>query len=68
MSNLSDIADVLQLTSRILELHDGNQFKIRGLAAAAFKLSKLHIAEEDFTEEGIVKFGGVGKSIAKTVL
>ena len=67
-TNLSEIADVLQMTSRLMELHDGNQFKIKGLAAAAFKLSKLHIAEEDFTEEGIVKHGGVGKSIAKTVL
>ena len=67
-TNLSEIADVLQMTSRLMELHDGNQFKIKGLAAAAFKLSKLHIAAEDFTEEGIAKQGGVGKSVAKTVL
>jgi len=67
-TDLSEIADVLQMTSRILKLHDGNQFKIKGLAASAFKLSKLHIAKEDFTEEGIVKQGGVGKAVAKTVL
>jgi DNA polymerase (family X) len=67
-TDLSEIADVLQMTARLLELHDGNQFKIRGLAGAAFKLSKLHIAKEDFTEEGIITHGGVGKAIAKTVL
>ncbi|MGZ3866191.1 MAG: PHP domain-containing protein [Bacteroidia bacterium] len=68
MHSLSDIADVLQTTSKLLELHDGNQFKIRGLAGAAFKLSKLHIPEGEFTEEGIIKHGGVGKAMAKTVM
>ena len=68
MNSLTEIADVLQLTSKLLELHDGNPFKIKSLVNAAFKLSKLHIAETDFTEEKISQLGGVGKSIAKTVI
>src|SRR5437868_12326147 len=66
-ANLSEIADVLQLTSRLLELHDGNEFKIKSLAGAAFRLSKLHLPETDFVEEKIMQLG-VGKSMAKTVL
>lgn len=66
-TNLSDIADVMQLTSRLLELHDGNEFKIKSLAGAAFRLSKMHLPETDFIEEKIMQLG-VGKSIAKTVL
>jgi DNA polymerase (family 10) len=67
-TNLSEIADVLQLTGKLMELHEGNPFKIRSLTNSAFKLSKLHIPEQDFTEEKIVLIAGVGKSIAKTVV
>lgn len=66
MNNLSDIADVLMLTSKVLELHDGNPFKIRSLANAAFRLSKEHVNE--ITEESLAGINGVGKSIAKTVV
>ncbi len=68
MNDLSTIADVLQLTSKVLELHDGNPFKIKSLANAAFNLSKLHLADVDFTEEKISQLGRVGKAIAKTVI
>jgi len=49
-----------------MELHDGNQFKIRALANGAFRLSKAHL--DEITEENLATVEGVGKSIAKTVV
>jgi len=66
MTSLSDIADVLQLTGKLMELHDGNPFKIRSLANAAFRLSKAHVSP--ITEENLAEIDGIGKSIAKTVV
>jgi len=64
MNSLSDIADVLQLTSKVMELHDGNSFKIKALANGAFRLSKAHL--DEITEEKLLTIEGIGKSIAKT--
>ncbi len=66
MHSLSEIADVLQLTSKLLELHDGNTFKIRALANGAFRLSKEHL--DEITEEKLATIEGIGKSLAKTVV
>jgi len=66
MDNLSDIADVLQLTGKLMELHDGNPFKIRSFQNAAFQLSKAHV--DVISEQSLADVNGVGKSIAKTVL
>jgi DNA polymerase (family 10) len=66
MNNLSDIADVLQLTGKLMELHDGNEFKIRSLTNAAFRLSKAHV--DVITEQSLAEIDGIGKSISKTVL
>ncbi len=68
MLDCYDIAEKLQLTSKLMELHDGNEFKIKSLAGAAFRLSKMHIAPEDFTEEKIAQQEGIGKSISKTIV
>jgi len=68
MLDCYDIAEKLQLTSKLMELHDGNQFKIKALANGAFRLSKMHIAPEDFTEEKIAQQEGIGKSISKTIV
>jgi DNA polymerase (family X) len=68
MLDCYDIAEKLQLTSKLMELHDGNQFKIKALANGAFRLSKMHIAPEDFTEEKVAQQEGIGKSISKTIV
>jgi len=49
-----------------MELHDGNPFKIRSLANAAFRLSKAHVPA--ITEAHLAEIDGIGKSIAKTVI
>ncbi len=68
MLDCYDIAKQLELTSKLMELHDGNAFKIKALANGAFRLSKMHIAPEDFTEEKITQQEGIGKSISKTIV
>ncbi len=68
MLDCYDIAEKLRLTSKLMELHDGNEFKIKSLAGAAFRLSKMHLAPEDFTEEKVAQQEGIGKSIAKTIV
>lgn len=57
---------MLQLTGKLMELHDGNEFKIRSLTNAAFRLSKAHV--DVITEETLADIDGIGKSIAKTVM
>ena len=68
MLDCYDIAKQLELTSKLMELHDGNSFKIKALTNGAFRLSKMHIAPEDFTEEKIAQQEGIGKSISKTIV
>jgi DNA polymerase (family 10) len=68
MMDCYDIAEKLQLTGKLMELHDENAFKIKALTNAAFRLSKMHITPEDFTEEKVSQLEGIGKSISKTIV
>jgi DNA polymerase (family X) len=58
------IARKLRLLSQLMELHDGNSFKIKSVANAAFKVDKLpqHIAGKSLAE--LEKIDGIGKSLA----
>lgn len=66
MDDLGEIADVLQLTSKLMELHDGNPFKIRSLANAAFRLSKAHV--DEINPANLAQVDGIGPAIIKTVM
>ena len=68
MMDCYDIAEKLQLTGKLMDLHDENAFKIKALANAAFRLSKMHIEPEDFTEEKVAQLDGIGKSLSKTIV
>ncbi|MBC8151578.1 MAG: DNA polymerase/3'-5' exonuclease PolX, partial [Bacteroidetes bacterium] len=60
----SDIVEMLELTVRLMELHEGDAFKIRAFQTAAFNLDK---ATGDFTQlpvADLIKLPGVGKSVA----
>jgi DNA polymerase (family 10) len=65
----SEIIDTLELTARLLELHEADAFKIRAYSAAAFNLDKLtneQIAGLSFGE--LTKIPGVGKGVAGKIL
>ncbi len=68
MSN-AEIVETLELTARLLELHEADAFKIRAYGAAAFNLDKLtnqQIAGLSFGD--LIKIQGVGKGVAGKII
>lgn len=63
MSN-DEICDVLELSGKLLELHNENAFKVKAYAGASYRLSKLRYDFEGKTLKEIEAVEGVGKSIA----
>ena len=64
----TEIIDILELTAKLMELHDVDAFKTRSFQAAAFNLDKI---SEDLTKMSfpeLLKLPGVGKSVAGKVL
>ncbi|OIN57590.1 helix-hairpin-helix domain-containing protein [Arsenicibacter rosenii] len=63
----ADIVDILEQTTKLLELHNDDPFKIRSYQSTAFNLDKL---TEDITElpaTELVKLPGIGKSMANKI-
>ena len=67
MSN-AEIVEVLELTVKLLELHNADAFKTRAFGAAAFNLDRFKEAEiASLSPEALVKIQGVGKSMANKI-
>ena len=67
MSN-DDIIETLEITAKLIDLHDENPFKSKAYANAAFKLSKLRYDFEGKSKEDIEAIEGIGKSIASKII
>ncbi len=65
--NNSEIAEILELYAKLSELHEGNPFKIKALAAAAFQLDKYPTPLAKLSLPEIEKVQGIGKSLAQTI-
>lgn len=63
MSN-DEIAELFKWYADLSELHNGNPFKIKSYAAAAFKIDKITTPLETLGIEELEKLEGIGKSIA----
>lgn len=63
-----EITDSLEITAKLMELHDANAFKAKAYAAAAFRLSKMRYDFSGRTKEDIESIEGVGKGIASKIL
>jgi DNA polymerase (family 10) len=61
------IARTLRLLSQLMELNQGNSFKIKSVANAAFKIDKLPFPLKSKNLEEIEKIDGLGKSISAKV-
>jgi len=61
------ISRTLRLLSQLMELHQGNAFKIKSVANAAFKIDKLPFPISSKSLEEIEKIDGIGKSISSKV-
>ena len=68
MMTTEDIADALEVTAKLMELHDENPFKIKSINSAAYKLSKTRIDLSDPTVEELTKLEGIGKSLAEKII
>lgn len=63
----SEIVDRLELTGRLMELHDRDPFKTRTFQSAAFNLDKSTADLANLPVDELVKLTGVGKSIANKI-
>jgi DNA polymerase (family 10) len=60
----SEIVDLLELTGRLLELHDRDAFRTRTFQTAAFNLDKTTADLAQLSVDELTKLPGVGKSVA----
>jgi len=61
------IARKLRLLSQLMELHEGNPFKIKSLVNAAFKVDKLPFPAKSKSAAELEKIEGIGKSTANKI-
>ncbi|MES2514184.1 MAG: helix-hairpin-helix domain-containing protein [Bacteroidota bacterium] len=63
-----DIADALEITGKLMELHNENPFKIKSINSAAYKLSKTRLDLTNPSVEELTKIEGIGKSLAEKII
>lgn len=63
----SEIVDLLELTARLMELHNQDAFRTRAFQTAAFNLDKSTADLPNLPVEELVKLQGVGKSVAHKI-
>ncbi|MFN4145224.1 MAG: helix-hairpin-helix domain-containing protein [Runella sp.] len=62
------IVEALELTAKLLELHEGDSFKIRSYSSAAFNLSRINERELALlSADELTKIQGVGKGVAAKI-
>jgi DNA polymerase (family X) len=59
-----EILDTLDITAKLMDLHNENPFKSKAYGAAAYKLSKLRYNFDGRSREEIESIEGIGKSIS----
>lgn len=67
MSN-DEVTDTLEITGKLLELHNENPFKAKAYANAAYKLSKLRYDFEGKSQQDIEAIEGIGKGISSKIV
>ena len=67
MSN-KDIAEVLEMTSKLITLHGGDENRAKVLGGVSFNLERSEENLSELTEAELQKIRGVGKSIASLIL
>jgi DNA polymerase (family 10) len=63
----SEIVDLLELTGRLMELHERDAFKTRSYQTAAFNLDKSTADLANLPVDELLKLQGVGKSVAQKI-
>jgi len=65
--NNSEIAEILSSFAKLLELHGGNEFKIKSFNNAAFKINKLAEPISNKSIDELEQLQGIGKTLAKVI-
>lgn len=65
--NNDDITDALELTAKLMDLHNENPFKSKAYTNAAFRLSKLRYDFEGKSQADIEAIEGIGKGISAKI-
>ena len=68
MMNTEDIADALEITAKLMELHNENPFKVKAISTAAYKLGKTRLDLNNQTVEELTKIEGISKSLADKII
>ena len=63
----SEIVHLLELTGRLMELHERDAFRTRTFTSAAFTLDKSTADLTNLPVEELIKLPGVGKSVAQKI-
>lgn len=67
MMTTENIADALELTAKLLDLHHENPFKVKAITQAAYKLSKTRLDLSNLTMEELLAIDGISKSMAEKI-
>jgi DNA polymerase (family X) len=62
--NNDDIIEALEISGKLMDLHNENPFKSKAYANAAFRLSKLRFDFSGKTQQDIESIEGIGKAIS----
>lgn len=68
MKSNKEIVNALKLLGQLMELHDGNPFKVKSINNAAYKLGKYAESLAEKSEDELAKIDGVGKSVASKII
>ena len=68
MMTTEDIADALDITAKLLELHGENPFKVKAIASAAYKIGKTRIDLNNQSTDELTKIEGISKSLAEKIV
>jgi DNA polymerase (family X) len=61
------LSNIIKLNAQLLELHNGNEFKIKTLTNAAFRLGRIEQPLYGLLASELEKIEGIGKSIASKI-
>jgi len=68
MMTTEDIADALEITAKLMELHNENPFKVKAISAAAYKLGKTRLDLNNQSVDELTKIDGISKSLAEKII